>query len=92
MKEQVKTPLLVAVIVIAVGIFGYLGMKAMGAGDLDQGQVKYTPGKPPWMETDPSKRGPGGTPAGGTPPANLNPGVAGGPPPGMSAPVLGNGK
>lgn len=91
MKEQVKLPLLVAVIVIAVGIFGYFGMKAMSAGDLDQGQVKYTPGKPPWMESDPSKRGPGS----GPPPVQTsqpNPGMAGGPPPGMSAPVLGNGK
>lgn len=90
MKDQVKVPILVAAVVVLVALVGFIGMKAMGAGDLDQGQVKYTPGKPPWMESDPSKRGPGGTPGSGaagapTPPEAGNHSV----PPGMTAPRLG---
>jgi len=85
MKDQVKTPILVAIVVLAVGVIGYFGVKSMSAGDLDQGQVKYTPGKPPWMETDDSKKGPGG----GPPPAASSDRM----PPGMTPPAIGgNGK
>jgi len=115
MNNQVKTPAIVAAVAIAVVVIGYFGMRAMKSGDLDQGQVPYTPGKPPWLETDPAKRGPGGAPNGGGPgaPATSAPAaaasapttgappsaeqaggavMAGGPPPGMSAPTLGNGR
>jgi len=101
MKAEIKTPVLVAVVVIAVAIVGYLILNSVSnAGNLDQGQVKYTPGKPPWEETDPNKKGPGGAPGGGGPgmppgggppgggPAGGGPGT-GGPPPGMSAPNVG---
>lgn len=66
MKEQVKTPVLIAVAVIAAIVLIAWGSKMMAAsnGDLDQGQIKYTPGKPPWEETDPSKKGPGAAPGG----------------------------
>lgn len=42
--------------------FGFVGLLLVGcgAGNLDQGQVKYTPGVPPWQEKDPAKKGPGG--------------------------------
>jgi len=93
MKEQVKTPVIVVAIVLAVGIIGYFGMKSMNSGGLDHGQVQYTPGKPPWLETDVNKRGPGASPGavgpGGPPPGAPTPG-GGGAPPGMGAPVLGN--
>ncbi|MGV3614691.1 MAG: hypothetical protein ACO1SV_05070 [Fimbriimonas sp.] len=86
MKQQVQTPLIVVIVIGVLAVFVWFGMKAMSAGDLDQGQVKYTPGKPPWQETDPAKKGPGGAPGGG------GPGVPAGGPPGMAAPVVGNGK
>lgn len=94
MKEQVKTPVLVLIVVAVVGILIFVGMNAMKSGDLDQGQVKYTPGKPPWQETDPSKKGPGGgppptgAPSGAAPGGNAPPSNA---PPGMSPPKIGNG-
>lgn len=81
MKEEVKTPLLVAVVVVLVLVVGYFGYKSIsGAGNLDQGQIKYTPGKPPWEETDPSKKGPGGAPGGGGfgGPAGMAPPAVGG--------------
>lgn len=84
MKEQVKTPVIVLAIVVAVGVIGYFGMKTMDTGGLDHGQVKYTPGKPPWMESDQAKRGPGAALPGSPIPGS------GGPPPGMTAPVLDN--
>jgi hypothetical protein len=59
MKQEIKTPFVVVVVVLVLCVVGYFGIKAGGAGTLDQGQVKYTPGKPPWEETDPSKKGPG---------------------------------
>jgi hypothetical protein len=100
MKAEVKTPVMVVIIVIVVALVGYFGSKMIGgSGDLDQGQVKYTPGKPPWMETDPSKKGPGASPNGGGmgapggAPAATQPGsnVPSNAPPGMGAPALGNG-
>ncbi len=94
MKAQVKTPLMVVIGVVVVGVLFYFGSKALSAGDLDQGQVKYTPGKPPWMETDPSKQGPGahGPGAGGPPPAGAPTGPDGAQhaPAGMTGPNLGN--
>ena len=87
MNQQVKLPMIVVAVIALVALVVVLGSKAMSAGDLDQGQVQYTPGKPPWMETDPNKKGPGGAPGGGGPGAPPPPG---GGPPGMSAPTLGN--
>ena len=91
MKEQAKLPLVIAAVVVIVAGLWFFGTKAMSAGDLDQGQVKYTPGKPPWMETDPSKKGPGGAPGGGGPgvPSQGAPPPPGGGPPGMGAPTRG---
>jgi len=61
MKAQVKTPVLVVIVVAVLGAVIFFGMKSVGnAGGLDQGQIKYTPGVPPFKETDPTKRGPGG--------------------------------
>lgn len=89
MKQELKTPILIVLAVVAVAFAVWIGMRTIGgAGNLDQGQIKYTPGKPPWEETDPNKQGPGGAPGmgqtapGGTPPANA--------PQGMGAPQLGN--
>ncbi len=64
MKDQVKTPVIVVVAIVVIGLVVFFAMKALGSGNLDQGQVKYTPGVPPWMEKDPSKRGPGTTASG----------------------------
>lgn len=96
MKENVKTPLLVVVVVIIVAAVVFFGIKTIGgSGNLDQGQVQYTPGKPPWEETDPSKKGPGGAPGvppSGTPDAGApsgGPAVAPGGAP-VGPPVLGN--
>ncbi|HEY0866150.1 MAG TPA: hypothetical protein VGE01_02155 [Fimbriimonas sp.] len=93
MKEEVKTPLIIAAVALLVIVVAYFGFKTVSsAGSLDQGQIEYTPGKPPWEETDPAKRGPGGAPGGGgfgAPQGGQAPG-AGGPPPGMPPPTLGN--
>ena len=95
MKDQVKLPVLIVFVVAIVAVVIYMGSKAMGAGDLDQGQTKYTPGVPPWE--DPLKKGapPAGSPGAGqpVPPQPTNPGSTppGGGPPGMTAPTLGNG-
>lgn len=78
MKEQLKTPLIVAVAVVALAFAVFMGMRFTNAGNLDQGQTNYTPGTPPWMEKDAAKQGPGGAPGGGTP----------GAPPGMGAPIV----
>lgn len=81
MKDQVKAPLIIVAVVAIVGLLFFFGSKAMSAGDLDQGQVKYTPGKPPWEDplqkggnngrapsSDPAAAPPGGGPTGITPP------------------------
>ncbi|HLK15675.1 MAG TPA: hypothetical protein VKT78_12805 [Fimbriimonadaceae bacterium] len=66
MKNEVKTPVIAAVVIVVVGAGLFFGVRAMNStGQLDNGQMKYTPGKPPWMESDPSKRGPGGSPGAG---------------------------
>ena len=99
MKAEIKTPVIVVVVINVVALVGFFGSKMIGgSGDLDQGQVKYTPGKPPWMETDPSKKGPGASPNGGgmSAPGGSAPAQPGGnapanAPPGMGAPALGNG-
>jgi hypothetical protein len=63
MKTQVKGPVLAAIVAAALAVLGYFGYKSMSTvGSLDNGQVKYTPGTPPWLEKDPSKRGPGASP------------------------------
>ncbi|RYG26667.1 hypothetical protein EON82_02335 [bacterium] len=84
MKDQVKVPVIVLAVVAIVGALFFFGSKAMSVGDLDQGQVKYTPGKPPWE--DPLQKGnnngrvPTGDPAAAPP---------GGGPPGLAAPTRG---
>jgi hypothetical protein len=99
MKEQLKTPLIVIAAIVAVALAVFMVTKAAGGGNLDQGQVKYTPGVPPWQESDPSKQGPGGAPGGGGPGASAAapqiPPPTASPagehaPPGMSAPSLGS--
>ena len=66
-----------------------------GTGNLDQGQVKYTPGVPPWQEKDPAKRGPGTrgpetkAPAADAAGQSSNQPPPGGGPPGMTAPDRG---
>lgn len=55
MKEQAKLPLVIVAAVAVVALLVYFGQKAMSVGDLDTGQVKYTPGKPPW--DDPLRKG-----------------------------------
>jgi len=89
MKQEVKTPLLVGIVVAVVAGAVFFGFRAMGnAGNLDQGQVKYTPGVPPWKETDPAKKGVGGLGSGGpgASAAPVQPGMPAGPP------VVDNGK
>jgi len=63
MKDEVKTPVIVVLAVVVIGLIVFFAVKAFNAGNLDQGQVQYTPGVPPWQEKDPNKRGPGGAPA-----------------------------
>jgi len=59
MKVEIKTPVIVVAVIAVLGLVVFFGMKSMGdSGSLDHGQIKYTPGKPPWMETDASKKGP----------------------------------
>jgi hypothetical protein len=98
MKTEVKTPVLIAVVAVAVLVLGYFLLKTMGsAGNLDQGQVQYTPGKPPWEETDANRKGlgaspgaPGAAPVGApsaAPPTAPNGSAPA--PPGMTAPVIG---
>ncbi|HWD38924.1 MAG TPA: hypothetical protein VG944_08760 [Fimbriimonas sp.] len=83
MNKELKTPMLVGVVAVVVVVLGFWMFKSISSvGNLDQGQVKYTPGVPPWKEADPSKRGPGTTVGG---PAAGGPGG----PPGVSAPQVG---
>ena len=97
MKQEIKTPLIVTVVAVVALVLGYFGYQSIArAGNLDQGQVNYTPGKPPWEETDPSKRGPGGPPGGGGvpgPAASTAPSTAqpqANVPPGLTAPTIDN--
>jgi hypothetical protein len=90
MKDQAKLPIIVLVVVAVVALLYFFGSKAFTAGNLDSGQVKYTPGKPPWEETDPSKKGPGASPgAGQTAPPQGQPAPDGRAPAGMGAPDRG---
>lgn len=55
MKSELKPPVFVAAIVALVVVLGFVIFKFAGSsGDLDQGQVKYTPGVPPWMDKEAS--------------------------------------
>lgn len=94
--------------VTLLAVLASVALVGCGVGNLDQGQVKYTPGVPPWQEKDPSKKGPGAAPGGGGPggggpgaggpaaPAQNSQNSAqappGGGPPGMTAPERGMGK
>jgi len=94
MKSELKTPILATVVILAVAVLGYYIFNSVNnAGNLDTGQVKYTPGKPPWEETDPNKQGPGGAPGGGGPGAPAQTPTQAPPPPGappgLGAPNLG---
>lgn len=92
MKDQLKVPLLIVVIVAALGAAIFFGSKAMSAGDLDQGQNKYTPGVPPWEDPLKKNAPPSGSPGAGQPvPSGPGQAPPGGGPPGMSAPTLGSG-
>ena len=84
MKDGAKLPIIVVVVIADIGVMIFAIKGSMGGGNLDQGQVKYTPGVPPWKETDPSKQGPGAAPPSGAP--------AGGPPAGGAPPVNQNGQ
>lgn len=55
MKTQLKVPVLIAVVAAAVIVLFVAFNHASSAGNLDQGQVKYTPGVPPWK--DPANKG-----------------------------------
>jgi hypothetical protein len=91
MKQEIKTPIIVVVATLVVGLVAWYGLGQVGnAGNLDQGQIKYTPGKPPWQESDPSKQGPGGAPGGGGFGATGQAPAAGGPPPGFTPPTVNN--
>ena len=69
MNERLKL-IGVGVFAVAVLIGVVFAVKAVfTAGNLDQGQVQYTPGVPPWQEKDPSKRGPGAAPGDAKAPA-----------------------
>lgn len=74
MKDEVKTPVLVVLAVVVLGLVVFFAIKAFNAGNLDQGQVQYTPGVPPWEEKDPNKRGPGAAPPSSQPGAPAQPG------------------
>ncbi|MDR3690037.1 MAG: hypothetical protein P4L46_11705 [Fimbriimonas sp.] len=82
MKTEIKTPIIVVAAIAIIAVIGYFGMKMVNdSGSLDHGQIKYTPGVPPWLEKDASKKGPGtGAPA-----------APGGGPAGVGAPVIGTG-
>ena len=81
MKAQVKGPVVVIAIIAVVGFVVYLGMNTISnSGGLDHGQIKYTPGKPPWMEKDSSKKGPGGSPGVANSNGSAAPGMPGGSP------------
>ena len=56
MKGEVKLPAIIVACLLALGVVVFGLSKAMNAGDLDQGQVKYTPGVPPWLEKDAGKK------------------------------------
>lgn len=87
MKDQVKAPVIVVVVVAVVALLFFFGSKAMSVGDLDQGQVKYTPGKPPWE--DPLQKGKDGrTPAAETAAGGSTPRA----PAGMAPPAVGSGR
>lgn len=80
------------ILVLVVSAF----LAGCGAGNLDQGQVKYTPGVPPWQEKDPAKKGPGAAPQTQPTPdpagQNTTDAPPGGGPPGMTPPERGMGK
>ncbi len=90
MKQEIKTPILIVVAVVAVIGLAVWGFSFMSnTGNLDQGQVKYTPGVPPWMENDASKQGPGGAPGGGADPSQ-SASPNGSPGPGVAPPTVSN--
>lgn len=88
MKQEIKTPILIVVAVVAVIGLAVWGFSFVNnTGNLDQGQIKYTPGVPPWMENDPSKQGPGSAPGGGAQPSASPQGSPG---PGVAPPAVSN--
>ncbi|CAN5568681.1 hypothetical protein BH11ARM1_BH11ARM1_08340 [soil metagenome] len=64
MKEQFKIPAIVVAGIALLVVVVIMGSRAMSAGNLDTGQVKYTPGKPPWAEGQAGTQNAPGTPAG----------------------------
>ena len=76
MKQEIKTPVLIVIAVLVLAGVGYFIMQSVGnAGNLDHGQVKYNPGVPPFLEKDPTKRGPGGSTPNAQPGAPPAPGT-----------------
>jgi hypothetical protein len=71
MNDKMRLWAMVAGVAVLVVVAGFAIKSAAGVGNLDQGQVKYDPGVPPWQEKDPSKqrsegvsRSPGALPMG----------------------------
>jgi len=95
---MIKKNIVPILAILALGL-----LVGCGAGNLDQGQVKYTPGVPPWQEKDPAKKGVGGVSSGGTggaqpgqaptdaanTPGETNQAPPGGGPPGLQPPTRG---
>jgi len=72
MKDQAKIPLMIVAVIVLAGLLFFFGRKASSVGDLDQGQLKYTPGKPPW--DDPLRKGQAGSTEGqGSTPSGMGP-------------------
>jgi len=87
MKAEVKPPVLIAIVVALVVAVGFLIFKFAGAGGgLDNGQVKYTPGVPPWLDKKNGANQPGGA---SQPVVQRDVQGASNMPPGMTPPSVG---
>jgi hypothetical protein len=62
MNDKLKITLISVAAVVALVVAFVMIKGALTVGDLDRGQVQYTPGVPPWKEADANKRGPGAGP------------------------------
>jgi len=56
MKDKSRVWLYGAAVFVCVVVAFFAIKSASGQGNLDQGQVKYDPGVPPWEEKDPAKQ------------------------------------
>jgi hypothetical protein len=71
MKDKSRIWVYGTVVVVCVVVAFFAIRSAASVGNLDQGQVKYDPGVPPWEQKDPAKqrsegvsKAPGGLPMG----------------------------